>query len=105
MTGIERAIERQKKLEELSKADHQRSLLDVNAGSRFEFEDRYIDIIPDESRETVSIYFYRNDKNTAAVAMTLRAAIVLAINLPKILDEQFSEQIEELKKKLEEANR
>lgn len=105
MTGIERAIERQKNLEELSKADHQRSLLDVNAGSRFEFEDRCIDIIPDESRETVSIYFYRNDKNTAAVAMTLRAAIVLAINLPKILDEQFSEQIEELKKKLEEANR
>ncbi len=105
MTGIERAIERQKNLEELGKSDQQKSVLDVKAGSRFSFEDRYIDIIPDESRETVSIYFYRNDKNTAAVAMTLRAAIVLAINLPKILDEQFSEQIEELNKKLEEDNR
>ena len=105
MTGIERAIERQKNLEEMGKSDQQKSVLDVKAGSRFSFEDRYIDIIPDESRETVSIYFYRNDKNTAAVAMTLRAAIVLAINLPKILDEQFSEQIEELNKKLEEDNR
>jgi len=105
MTGIERAIDRQKNLEEACIDDPKKSELDIKAGGRFSWDDRYIDIIPDKDRQGISLYFYRNEKNTAAVAMTLRAAIVLAINLPKILDEQFSEQIEELKKKLEESNR
>ena len=102
MNAVDRAIERQKNLEEAGKSDPPRSELDIKAGARFEFDDRYIDIIPDKTRETVSIYCYRNGRNTAAVALTLRAAIVLSINLPKILNEQFYEQIEELHKKLEE---
>ena len=101
MTRIEKAIERQKNLDEASVGDGDKSALDVEAGGRFEWDDRYIDIIPDKDRKGLDVYFYRNGKNTAALGLTLRAAIVLMSGLTQILDEKFRPQIDELIKEIE----
>lgn len=101
MTGIERAIERQKNLEAEGKDDTVHEF-DTEAGGRYCWDDRYIDIIPYKDREGVALFFYRNEKNTAAISLTLRGAIVLANNLVQILDEQFQPQISALMEKLED---
>jgi len=102
MTSVEHAIERANNLAEACKDDPPKSELDLEAGGRFEFGDRYIDIIPDKTREGVSIYFYRNGKNTAAVGLSLRAALVLATRLPEILNKEYREQIIALTEKLKQ---
>ena len=98
---MEKAIERQKNLDEASAGDGDKTALDVEAGGRFEWDDRYIDIIPDKDRKGLDVYFYRNGKNTAEVGLTLRAAVILMSGLKKILDEKFRQQIDELIKEME----
>lgn len=76
---------------------------DIANGRRLAWDDRYIDIIPDEDRRGICIYFYRQELRTAQVGLSIKAAFVLMGGLKDLLfgDSRFLKALQEVDDKKE----
>ena len=85
--NMKRAIEIQKNLEEaaLGKSAH-----DPSRGfgvSWFDGKKKQIDFIPDIDNRGISIYVYVEGKRTAQMGLSIKAAVILAEGIHKMLSE------------------